>query len=352
MASLNHPDRLGVDAYSDPNLQNQNALGVYSGFTNVLQTPILNAKGIQLLNANIINSATQLGDGQLIFWFYYHSSVATNLRSLANLRCVRLHPANFVPYFGFTAFTKNRYFNNGTELAAALNQAASASGESTTYNPLWIGTGAGLSFSFDTTTRKMSVSVSSGFVGLAAADDPFVLDALRGTTNPNNRIRMNAFNSSGTYATATLQPYVEGQSMNARLGFAMRVNTRPLWSASNSQYGIATSTGAPIGTGQGATSIEGDAYPVLLATQNVNVYVDVITGSGIDSSGRKNLLASIPLAVAPLCVNNYTPNGLDAPALSVPNEVYSLRVELRDDYGQPFVIPPNFNVELEFAVLY
>ena len=132
MASLNRPDRLTLNAFSDVN----RAGPVYNRFTNVLQTPLLGVKGIQLVNANFINSSLQLNDdkGQLMF-FYYASASQANIASLANLRCIRLLPSWYVPYTGFTAFTINKYFNTGTELVASLNLAASTGGDSGTYNP-------------------------------------------------------------------------------------------------------------------------------------------------------------------------------------------------------------------------
>jgi hypothetical protein len=183
-----------------------------------------------------------------------------------------------------------------------------------------------------------------------------VIDALLGTTSAANRIKMNAYNSSNTYATATLQPFFANQNypsgpdyttMNARLGFAMSYYAQPLWRSGSSVLGCATSTGVPL-----ATTIEADANPILLGVQNVNVYLDVMTGGGMDSLGRKNNLASVPIDVPPLYINNYTLTGNRNPALSVPNEIYQITVELYDDTGCPFYQPPNYNTELALAVFY
>lgn len=349
MATLNRPDKFVLDAYSDALLENANPNGVYNTFNTIFRTPILNAKGIQLLNANLVNSVLQLNDASQLMFFYYAAASQSNIRSLANLRCVRLHPSNFIPRSGYTAFTRNRYFNNVVELVAALNQAASTGGDDVTYNPLWVANQ--VTFSYDTTTRKVSVQSGAGtWIAPAPADDPNVLDQLRGTTNPNNRIRMSAFNSTGAlYSQAFLQPYVENISMNARLGYAMNFNARGLWWSSASQQGCATSTGFPLTN----TPIEADAPPILIGSQNVNVYMSIITGSGMDSwSQRKNLIASIPLEVAPYNINSYTTSSVEKPALSLPNEIYEVRVELFDDSGTPFWCPPNFNTELVFSVYY
>jgi hypothetical protein len=348
MSSLNRPDKLQLDAFADPQLQT-NGGGWYSRWTNRLTTPILNCKAIQLLNANFVNSTLQLNDNANLMFFYYASATQANMCTLANLKCIRLLPANYVPYAGFTAYTQNKYWNSGTELAAALNLAAGAGGDSATYNPTWV---AGqVTFAYDTTTRKITVAGNgTTYIAPAAADDPNVLDLLRGTTTAGNRIRMNTANSSNTYATAALQPYVEGRSMNARLGFAQGYNTNGVWWGASSQRGCATATGVP--SNSTTVVVAGDAYPILLGTQNVGVYLSIATGGGLDSFNRKNLSATIPISVAPLNINTFVTNSLQTPCLSTPNEIYEITVELLDDYGQPFLQPPNFNTEIAFGLLY
>jgi hypothetical protein len=348
MTSINRPDKITLDAYSDPNLEVNGPNGSYNRFTNQLRTPILNAKGIQLLNANFINSILQLNDNSQLFFFYYASATQAGIATLANLKCVRLHPSTFIPRSGYTAFTRNRYFNSVTELVAALNAAASTGGDDVTFNPLWVANQ--VTFSYDTTTRKVSVQCASGtYIAPAAADDPNVLNQLRGTTNANNRIRMSAFNSpSALYSAATLQPYVEGVSMNARLGYAMAYASRGLWWSSASQVGVATSTGFPLTN----TPIEADSSPILLGSQNCSIYLSIVTGSGMDSTGRKNLIQTIPIEVAPLNINSYTASSVEKPAISIPTEIYEITAELLDDYGQPFVQPGNYNTNIAFSVYY
>ena len=347
MASLNRPDRLTLNAFSDPNEQGP----TYSRFTNVLQTPLLGVKGIQLVNANFINSSLQLNDdnGQLMF-FYYASATQAGIRTQAQLRCIRLLPSWFVPYAGFTAFTLNKYFNTGTELVAALNAAATAGGDSVTFNPIWV---AGqVTFAFDTTTRRISVAGNgTTYIAPAPADDPFVLDQLRGTTTATNRIRMNGITSSNTYATATLQPYVEGITMNARLGYTLAFNARGLWWNGSSQQGCATSTGIP--SNSSSVPVVADTPPILLGVQNVGVYLSVAMGGGVDSSNRrKNLIASIPIENAPYCINSYTTNSVEVPSLSTPNEIYEVTVELIDDTGTPYLMPWNNNTQIGLALYY
>ena len=347
MASINRPDRLTLNAFSDPNRQGP----VYSRFTNQLQTPLLGVKGIQLVNANFVNSSLQLNDdkGQLMF-FYYASTSLSGMCTLANLRCVRLLPSWYVPYPGFISYTKNAYYNSGTELVAALNIAANGGGDSATYNPLWA---SGLiAFAFDTASRRISITnpTNTYYLAPAAADDPNVLDILRGTTDANKRIKMNNYNSSNTYASAMLQPYAEGITMNSRLGYTLSYNARGTFWSSSSQVGCATSTGVP----QKSTTsgLMADCPPNMIGIQNVGVYLSVATGGGQDSYGKKNLIASIPIENAPYCINSYTTNSVEIPSLSTPNEIYEVTVELLDDYGLPYVQCWNCNVQIGLALYY
>ena len=348
MATLNRVDKITLDAYSDTTLEFAGANGVYSRFTNRLANPILNAKGIQILNANFINSALQLNDGYSLMFFYYASLTLAGIRTAAQLRCIRLHPSSFVPFASFTAFTRNGYFHTVQELVAALNLAASTGGDNGTYSPRWIANQ--VTFSYDAVQRKINVlGNSSFFIAPAAADDPLVADYLNNVGSfTNQRPVMYAFNSSAaTYAAATLQPFVVGQSMNARLGFAMSYFNRGLWWGATSQQGCATATGVPA-----AVLIEADANPILLGVQNVNIYADIVNGSGQDSLNRKNLAGSIPIENAPLNINSYTLSSVERPLISVPSEIYEITIELRDDFGQPFIQPPNYNTQISFSVYY
>jgi len=281
-------------------------------------------------------------------FFYYASATQAGIATLANLRCIRLLPSNYVPASGFTAYTPNEYFNTVAELITQLNLASSAGGDSATYNPIWV---AGqVTFSYDTATRRISIAGNgTTYIAPASFDDPNVQDFLLGTTNPNNRPKMATYGSTN-YATATFQPFVLGNSMNDRLGFAMGYNTRGLYWGASSQVGCATSIGVP--SNSTSVPVVADAFPILLGSQNVNVYLNVATGGGLDSLGNKNLIASIPIEVPPLAINSYTTNSVEVPSLSTPNEIYEITVTLLDDAGIPFTQYPNYNSEISLAIYY
>jgi hypothetical protein len=350
MAMNNHPDKFILDAYSDPQLETYNPNGVYSRFTNRLTTPILNAKGVLLLNANFVNPIMQLNDASQLMFFYYANNTQAGMCVLANLKCIRLLPSSYVAPDGYAYFTKNKYWNTVTELTAALTAAAATNGDDATYNPTWVANQ--VTFSYDAQARRISIAGNgTTFIAPAAADDPNVLNLLRGTTTATNRIRMNTYlTNSGAYATAALQPYVEQISMNARLGFAMAYNTRGLFWNGSSQVGCASSTGVP--KNSATYPLLADANPILIGSQNVNVYTSITTGGGMDSLNGKNLLATIPLEVPALNVNSYTMSSVEKPSLSTPTEIYEIMVEFRDDYGIPVPFPPSYNTTLQVAVFY
>lgn len=334
MATTNHPDKFTLDAFSDPDLKNLANNGVYSSFTNRLTTPILGAKAIQVLNVNFVNSVLQLNDYSLCFFYVYGPS--------NSFRCVRLHPASFVPYPGFTSFVKNKYFNDCDELVAALNVAANTGGDLFTYNGLWEANT--IQFAFDDATRRITISNPSGAViAPVAADDPRVLAVM---TPGNTTLMMNAYNGNNLITGATQQPFQRGFSMNARLGFAMSYYNRGLW------WGPSSVVGNACATGVATVSVEADASPILLGCQNIGVYLSISTGSGMDSKNYKNLVANIPIEVGPLNVNSYTLSSVQAPLMSTPNEIYEITCTLRDENGVNYPQPPNYNVQLAVAVVY
>jgi hypothetical protein len=349
MASLNRPNRLTLDAFSDPQLEATNPNGVYSQFTNRLQTAILGAKSFELISATFINNSLQLNDQSSLMFFYYTSATQAGIATLANLKCIRLLPSSYVPPDAYlTGFTRNKYFNTTSELVAALNAAASTNGDDSNYNPIW--TAGQVTFAYDSTTRRISVAGNgTNYISPAAADDPNVLDQLRGTTTATNRIKMKGYNSTN-YATGVLQPYVEGLSMNARLGFAMAYASRGLYWSSSSQVGCATSTGVP--SNSSSVPVVADANPILLGSQSVGIYLDTIVGGGYDSANAKNLLSPVFIQVPPLNVVTYVPASVNQPILAVPQEIYQLNVSLVDDAGVPFVQPPNFNTRVEISIGY
>jgi hypothetical protein len=353
MATANRPNRLTLDAFSDAQLELAGPNGTYSQFTNQLQTPILGAKSFELISATFINSCLQLNDQSQLMFFYYANASATSIRASGNLRCVRLHPSNFVPNptTPYTEYVTNKYFNTVTELCAALTAASQPGGDSATFNPRWVS--GDLAFSYDISTRRVSVYAVNAALYIAPAgfDDPNIALLLAGASpfSSTDRIKMNTYNSDNTYAGSPVQPFVVNQTLNPRIGFTLSINATPRWKNGNTQYGVATSTGVPQLTG---TTIEADANPILLGAQSVGIYLDTVTGGGYDSVNAKNLLSPVFIEVAPLHVIAYVPASVNQPLTSVAQEIYQVTVRLVDDAGVPFVQPANYNVRIELSISY
>jgi len=346
MATTNRPDKISCDAFSDNNLSYNNNNGIYNTFTNTLTLPLLGVKGVQLLRANFVNSSLPLNDynGQLIFVYSRNTTTAIPANG-STFKVIRLLPSWYVPASGYTSFVKNQYFDNGTELATALTTAATLGGDLATYNPTW--TAGDVSFSFNTSTRKLS------FTGLTAgqyyAPIPSDHPALAAFLASANAPKMNALGFSGTYGAALIQPRVAGVTMNERLGFAMSYNNTGFQWTSSSIRGCATTSGVPQ---LNAVETEADSWPIFLGSQNINVYCNAVAGSGQDSRVLRTLLATIPIENAPLGVCSYTLTSVDGPSLSVGNEIYNLQFTFLDDNGNPFYFMPNYNTNLELNVFY
>jgi hypothetical protein len=336
MSAVN-PVKATADSFSDRNLASNNNSGEFTQFTNALTTPILKAKTVQLTRANFVNNCLQLNDNnQLTFWYYLTSTALTQYTTL-NLFCVRLHPSWFQPADSFNDYTKNRYFNTVSELVTALNAAAATGGDNITYNPRYLADG--IIFSYDSATRKVSIEagIAENFISPAAIDDPNVQAVIQ-TINMNS------------YSGVVQQPFSRLVAMNSRLGFAQKYYNIPRFNNANSRLGCASLTGVPVASG---TATEADSFPILLGTQNVNVFINFGIGQGIHSGGvRKNLLATIPIQVAPLNINSYTLNSLKANALTFNSDIYSITLDFTDDWGNPFPMPPGYNANFELMFHY
>jgi len=351
MTSLNRPNRISCDAFSDNTLTFAPNNGVYNTFTNTLRLPLLGVKGVQLLRANFVNSSLPLNDYNGQLFFVYSRNTTTAIPSDGStFHVVRLLPSWYVPATGYTTFVKNSYFNNGTELATALTSAASTGGDSTTYNPSWLVND--VTFNFNTSTRQLSFTgnTAGNYYAPIPADHPALAAFLADyTPGSGEGVKMNALGASGSYAAALKQPYVAGVTMNERLGWAMSYNNTGFqWSAS-SVRGCATTTGVPQAN---AIATQADSFPILIASQNINIYCNAVAGSGQDSRTLRTLLATVPIENSPLGVCSYTLTSVDGPALSVGDEIYNLQFTFLDDNGSPFYFLPNCNTNLELNIFY
>jgi hypothetical protein len=334
---VNCPERLLLASEDDQTSANN---GTYSQFQINLQTPVLDPRRCQLIRATIPNISLNLPDWGGLCFFYWRLPTATTVPTdTTYLRCVRLFPSYFLPPSGYTAFTKNRYITDPADFVTLLNTAATAGGDSVTYNPYWVA--GDITFTYNSTTKQISFTgnTATNYYTPAGWADPIVAGVLTGTTitTPNTN------NISNT----TPQPQVAQYTLNLRVGFALSGVTLGIQSfgAGNRIYANSTNTAIVNGTAQVA-----DSFPNLVYTNTVAIYLSILSGASLTSANRHNLLAVVPVQAYPLTVNNYiaaTSNLLT----KLPTTIQNIQVEFRDDADQPFPLPDSAysSIELSFS---
>jgi hypothetical protein len=96
-----------------------------------------------------------------------------------------------------------------------------------------------------------------------------------------------------------------------------------------------------------------DGYCNLVYTSIIATYCDVVGASSIDTSAIRptNLLAINSMNCGNLGVSFYAPY-LDNPLTKVQNDIYTIYVEFRDEFGDLFHFTNNAVVTLTFKVSY
>ena len=293
-----------------------------------------------MIMAVVPNIALPLDDNKDLMFFYHKLTTANPTPIQANLKCVRLQPSNFQPAASFTAYTRNKYVANGTELATLLNVAASTGGDNISYNPIWVA--SDITFTYNTTTNKMTFAGTDATTGTsycnAAYDSPIVAAYLAGSN-----ILLNSL------AGIVVQKYVQNQTMNLKLGYALGYNTAQPWSASP-VLGCANLTGVGIGSAAGAVPV--DSYLNLVPTSAIYVFANWAGSAGQSGANNRNLLGVIPNTQPPFGVITYQEQG-NAPFLtSVLDDIYDLTIELRTDVNTPYWLPDSASVNILLGLQY
>jgi len=337
--TVNCPDRLSLDSYADTD---RATTATYSSFTNNLGVAILGAKQLHMLRATIPNCKLQIPDYQLVF-YYYELPDATTVPTATHLKAVRLYPSDYVPPAGFTAFTKNTFFTDPSALVTQLNLAAGAGGDNVTYNTLWVS--AGVTFAYSTSTKQITWYGNGvgKYYANAGWNDPIVLASQADPT----KITTYNFNTS-----TTIQPFAAGFTLNQRVGYALSgTSTPPQSFGAAVANSIANLTGVAKITGSGGV-VPVDSFPNLVNTQNIYFYANVISNNGLGNYGRKNLMAVVAVDVAPFGVIQFIGSYNGGEAHPIPEEIYAVNIEMRDDANQPFTLPRSANVNVEIALDY
>jgi hypothetical protein len=341
ISRVNTPERVVLNSNDDTNSNPFN--NGFSAFTLQLPTPILTPHSLQMNRCSFPAATLQIPDYSLCF-YYWRLPAATTAPELQYLKCVRLYPSNFLPYTGFTAFSRNRTFSGPSDLVTALNVAAAAGGDNTAFNPLWVS--ADITFAYNTTTNQITFTGNNSGIYYAPAgyNDPVVATVIAGTSASNIVIPT----TNGAGAVNYLQPQVAQSTLNLRVGYALS-GTAPgaqSFGAGNPLYADATNT-----TYANGTAVPADSYPNLNYTNQVSFYTNIAEGSSLTSGNRHNLLASVPIVVPSFGVVSYNQQN-DAYLSKISTTINQITIEMRDDYDQPYVLPDSATVVVELTIEY
>lgn len=370
MASVNRPNKLTISSSQDP-LIGLNQRSSYSEFRANLRTPVLNAKGIQLISANLRTTPLTLSDtnGELMFWYWVdtvRNSVPNS--STGHLGCVRLVPSTYATgYIGATEstyYTRNRPITSVDDFVALLNSAAA--NDNTTYNPYWT---AGEVTFVNSAGKIMAVPGSAvAYFAPLCADDPLIAAAQNGAS-PIKLAQATGGITIGAYSLSPKQAWTAGVSMNTKVGYTLRYNRTPLAAINPTvdatqtsfvplppTYPYNTSIGWMYTNGTGVSPysrcVPGDAYPNLATlTTSINIYLDIVNGSGLDGNGGKSLIATIPVDQT-TTLQNYTFNSVEIPAMSLGSEIYTMKASFTDQDGNALQFYNFSNTTLTFVFYY
>jgi hypothetical protein len=339
-SAVNCPERLALS--SDDDVVNANQ-AQYSQFQINLQTPVLDPKRCQMIRATIPNIQLQLPDWGGLCFFYWSLATATTTPTISNLRAVRLYPSYYIAPSGHTAFVRNRYITDPADLVTLLNQAATTSGDSATYNPYWVV--SDVTFAYDTTKKQITFvgNTASTFYAPVGYNDAILATVLNGTAA--SLITMpNANNISNT----TFQPQQPQYTLNLKVGYAMSGTSRGIQSFGAGQAAYADITNVAFAN---TVTVPVDSFPNLVYTNTVSIYLSFISGASLTSNNRHNLLAVVPIQSNSLQVNNYvtaTSNLLTRLSQTINN----ITVELVDDANMPYLLPDSAVTTIELSFSY
>jgi len=331
---VNNPERVFLNSSDDPRTTVEQG---FSKFICTFDTPILGAMKTMMLRATIPNAQVNIPDYALEFWYYQLDS-ASEVPTDNALRCVRLYPS-WYNGTGAIPYTLNRFFTDPGDLVTQLNVASSAGGDDVTYNPYW--EADDITFTYDATFKKIYIvgNTAGKYYAIAGWNDPLVNTARALITMPN-------YTGVGT----TVQPSVQGYTMNLRVGYAMSGNASGYQvnqaTGANPQYANLNNT-----TWATGTAVPPDSFPNLVYSQCVYLYSNIVAGVSLGSGGQHNLLAVVPSNAPQLGVIQYS--ALTVNMLSkLVDTIYEISIEMRDDANYPFVLPDSAQVNIELAFLY
>jgi hypothetical protein len=109
-----------------------------------------------------------------------------------------------------------------------------------------------------------------------------------------------------------------------------------------------------LGKDQSATislTYTADSYANLVYSSVVSIYADIVKASSVDTQGTTRLLALTSMNCGNLGIAFWA-NYIENPLLKVQGDIYSVYIEFRDEFGEPFVLSNNAVATLTFKLKY
>lgn len=228
---------------------------------------------------------------------------------------------------------------------------------------------------------------------VAGFQDPNVLalqQALNSTINGQNiDFIYSIYENDGTQLTNIVgippQPFAEGKTLAKRLGFTW--NGRYVWDSGNPTdplYYNSTTAGSgpllwnrlrpipdysflppegleeeppltfiqiPNNNPFTSDTFIAEAYCNLVYSSILNIYSQITTASSIDTQSTNNIISIIPINCGQLGIT-FTNNYLENPLTKINADIYQIRIELRDEIGEPYYISNNGIVTLMLKISY
>jgi chitodextrinase len=94
-----------------------------------------------------------------------------------------------------------------------------------------------------------------------------------------------------------------------------------------------------------------DSYANLVYSSIISIYADIVKSSSVDTQGTSKLLALTSMNCGNLGIAFWS-NYLENPLLKVQGDIYSITIEFRDEFGEPFVLPNSAVATLTFKLNY
>jgi chitodextrinase len=109
--------------------------------------------------------------------------------------------------------------------------------------------------------------------------------------------------------------------------------------------------GSDEGTASVALVYTADSYANLVYSSIISIYADIVKASSVDTQGATKLLALTSMNCGNLGIAFWS-NYLENPLLKVQGDIYSVFIEFRDEFGEPFVLPNSAVATLTFKLNY